>query len=1337
MRAVVCHVICWVLFLAKPSEPSYVPKRKRHRLRRLAQQFCQLLKSWLKKITPQTITRIIAAMWSTIMAKVHSLQLKRRMYCSRRTRIKMAMKHSVKLRTPRFRHRLFVMSTLILASAQQEDGPAPIQPFDTDSVEFGVDNRCSACISDMKEHFVGDLVPSKRIIKGFGGTRVADISIGTMRIRIEDDNGQIETFDIPNSYYVPHAGQRLLSPQHWCKAMKKSQRPAQGVPASQTFHNRVVLNWNKGSSQRTIFLDPRTNVANFHIAPGFNRYALYCQEAKIETQQDDHNPLVIESSAVISDDEGADPFPADATEEPDFHVAAPKQTSFNLDGPVDVTRQQRPVLVEDEEDRGLQDNVSAEFLRWHHRFNHCSPKRLQLLARRGVIPRRLARCPIPVCSACLYGKATRRPWRTKPASVNDERHIPTKPGEVVSVDQMVSPTPGLIAQMSGFLTKQRYGYATVFVDHATDFTYCYFQKSDSAEETVEAKEAFERTAAQHGVKILHYHADNGVFASKAWKSHCLIKHQGLTFAGVGAHHQNGKAENKIRQLQSQSRTMLIHANRRWPEAITANLWPYAVRMACESSNVVPSLGFKDHRTPLEAFGKGHVTTNAKHWQPFGCPVYVLDAKLQTAGAIFNKWRDRSKVGIYLGPSPQHARTVALVLSLSTGHVSPQFHVSFDPSFQTVKKSFGGQPLNIEWLKKAGFRQQPAQATQPESPEQSGVQRELPPAPIGAQPPMPPEEALPNAADQQDQGIPSGDHTGPGIEPEGVPPEPEPEPPPAGDSLPQLRTRPARVRRKPTRLIETMLTILACSCVTQPAAGEIFALSTLFPHALEPELSQPIAMAASNDPDTLYYHEAMAAPDREQFVKAMVDEFQGQLDLGVFEIVLRSTLPTGATVLPAVWSMKRKRKQATGEVYRHKSRLNIGGHKMIFGRDYEATFAPVATWASIRLLLSMVLRNKWHTRQVDYVMAYPQAPAIRDTYMELPKGISIPGCSPDTHVLHIKRNIYGGKDAGRVWYQYLRAKLESIGFRASIHDECVFYKGRAMYVLYTDDSILAGPDPKELDSILKEIESAGLKITSEGGIEDFLGVTITHKDDGTSHLEQASLIESILKDLNLSAENVATKDTPMASSKLLSRHPESPDFDGHFNYRRVIGKLLWLGKCSRPDIEYATHQCARFSADPKFEHGQAVKWIGRYLKGTSDKGLILKPNGSSLDLYVDADFAGNWDPSIAGGDHATAQSRHGFVLMFCGMPLMHASQLQQLICLSTTEAEYVGLSRAIQEITPVVRVLQEMQELGFDVPSSEARVHCRVFEDNSGALEIATNPKFRPRTKHINQRFHFF
>eukprot|EP00978_Attheya_sp_CCMP212_P038830 scaffold196406_cov35-Attheya_sp.AAC.1 len=104
-------------------------------------------------------------------------------------------------------------------------------------------------------------------------------------------------------------------------------------------------------------------------------------------------------------------------------------------------------------------------------------------------------------------KATKKKWRDKTRKNEDEPEKVTKPGQVVSVDQMVSPTPGLIAQMTGILTTKRYTYATVFVDQYSRFSYVHLQKTATAVETIEAKKAFERYAKDSGIMIRAYHAD--------------------------------------------------------------------------------------------------------------------------------------------------------------------------------------------------------------------------------------------------------------------------------------------------------------------------------------------------------------------------------------------------------------------------------------------------------------------------------------------------------------------------------------------------------------------------------------------------------------------------------------------------------------------------------------------------------------------------------------------------------------------------------------------------------------------------------------------------------------
>jgi len=166
-------------------------------------------------------------------------------------------------------------------------------------------------------------------------------------------------------------------------------------------------------------------------------------------------------------------------------------------------------------------NASAEFLRWHHQLGHLSPKKVKILAKIGVLPKRLADCQVPICTSCLFGKATRQPWRSKTRRSNNSNAIPlTKPGQCISVDQLESSTPGLVAQMRGTPMKQRYKGAAIFIDQYSGLSYVHLQKTLSGEETVAAKEAFERYARSHGVQVMHYHADNGRFVDNKWQKSC-------------------------------------------------------------------------------------------------------------------------------------------------------------------------------------------------------------------------------------------------------------------------------------------------------------------------------------------------------------------------------------------------------------------------------------------------------------------------------------------------------------------------------------------------------------------------------------------------------------------------------------------------------------------------------------------------------------------------------------------------------------------------------------------------------------------------------------------------
>jgi hypothetical protein len=134
---------------------------------------------------------------------------------------------------------------------------------------------------------------------------------------------------------------------------------------------------------------------------------------------------------------------------------------------------------------------------------------------------------------------------------------------------------------------------------------------------------------------------------------------------------------------------------------------------------------------------------------------------------------------------------------------------------------------------------------------------------------------------------------------------------------------------------------------------------------------------------------------------------------------------------------------------------------------------------------------------------------------------------------------------------------------------------------------------------------------------------------------------------------------------------------------------------------------------------------------------MKPREESFECYVDADFSGNWNKEEAQWDPDTARSRTGFCIMYCGCPIMWASKLQTEIALSSTEAEYIALSESMRSVLPLMSIVEEMHSYGIKLQVGTPKVYCKVFEDNSGAIELSKVPKIRPRTKHINIKYHHF
>jgi len=151
-----------------------------------------------------------------------------------------------------------------------------------------------------------------------------------------------------------------------------------------------------------------------------------------------------------------------ATKEIVEKVQKNNQVRMNLKG---ICQTDNEIPIEEQ-------SKSAALLMYHTRMGHIGFRKLREMSKKGIIPSHLQHSPTPACSAYMCGKATRNQWRHKPRK-GWNRNAVTCPGEVISVDQMVSPTPELIAQMSVRLTKERYKYATVYVDSYSGYSYIH------------------------------------------------------------------------------------------------------------------------------------------------------------------------------------------------------------------------------------------------------------------------------------------------------------------------------------------------------------------------------------------------------------------------------------------------------------------------------------------------------------------------------------------------------------------------------------------------------------------------------------------------------------------------------------------------------------------------------------------------------------------------------------------------------------------------------------------------------------------------------------------------
>ena len=635
-----------------------------------------------------------------------------------------------------------VLETVLAHEVTPRDGIADtVFSFLSEPTEFGTDNCATHHICNNLALFIGEIRKVTNIgVKGVGGVAEA-VGMGTIRFWIKDENGESEEITLHNVIYLPDCPKNLISITRWSEDRDDNC----GIFSRGKYS---IFLWNDDRSKKVIYHPPDCPIPLMSVNEGeidrcnaflagtpfkgdicpyidtltgkdtltevaqqTTEEGLYLPVGSIVRWSDKNKMKLCSITKTSEVNENNEATTKIRVMNSDTEVVVPSSsiTSINDPEPSDVLQCPDTIdaasvteVMSREKIKELWETPDSDFTKderlfyyWHKRLRHAPKKYIRRLAKRGLLPKQLEKVKrMPLCAACAFADASKRNWRGRgtPKSIRKDTD---KVGSNTSCDHLISHEPGIIPQVTGRLTYERYVGAILFTDNFSNYTYTHLIKSMSTEETLKGKIAYERVAKQYGVKIKAYRADNLRFNDKDFTDHCDKADQEYTYCGVGAHHQNGIAESKNKTISYGARKILLHARRKWPKVIKASLWPYALSADTKRDNELSlnELG----KSPLEIFADTEAEIHCEDFHTWGCPVFILAEENQSGLTGTPKWEPRARAGVYLGHSPTHAGNVALVLNLKTGHVSPQYHMVFDDDFTTVEYiESGKEPPN--WCK---------------------------------------------------------------------------------------------------------------------------------------------------------------------------------------------------------------------------------------------------------------------------------------------------------------------------------------------------------------------------------------------------------------------------------------------------------------------------------------------------------------------------------------------------------------------------------------------------------------------------------------------------------------
>ncbi|RVW71630.1 Retrovirus-related Pol polyprotein from transposon TNT 1-94 [Vitis vinifera] len=489
--------------------------------------------------------------------------------------------------------------------------------------------------------------------------------------------------------------------------------------------------------------------------------------------------------------------------------------------------------------------------------------------------------------------------------------------------------------------------------------------------------------------------------------------------------------------------------------------------------------------------------------------------------------------------------------------------------------------------------------------------------------------------------------------------------------------------------------------------------------VEPRRSKRVRTEKSFGPDFLTFmlegepqtfKEAVNSTEGLMWKEAIKSEIDSILQNHTWELV---DLPPGCKPLSSKWIFKRKMK-VDGSIDKYKARLVIKGYRQTEGLDYFDTYSPVTRINSIRMVLAIAALRNLEIHQMDVKTAFLNGDLDEEIYMEQPEGFSAPG--QEKKVCKLVKSLYGLKQAPKQWHEKFDNVMLSHGFKINECDKCVYVKdtehGYVIVCLYVDDMLIVGSDDKMITST-KNMLNSRFDMKDMGLADVILGIKIKRTSDELI-LSQSHYVDKILGKFDKDNSGVAR--TPVDVTLHLSKN--KGESVSQVEYSRVIGSLMYLMSCTRPDIAYAVSKLSRYTSNPGAKHWQGIIRVLKYLRFTRDYGLHYTRYPAVLEGYSDA----NWISNVK-----DSKSHSGYVFTLGGAAVSWKSSKQTVIARSTMESEFIALDKCGEEAEWLRHFLEDIPRWSKPVPP--ICIHC----DSQSAIGRAQSNMYNGKSRHIRRR----